>query len=196
MTSKKYKKIKCSLCNKPAVLVPSGENLKTSIVCLKCGDKNGKKPAKRTATQNYTSIKGGVRKDIHPTYYFRSAMEANFARILQYINQEFKFEEKKFTFEGYKNKPFSYLPDFYVKGKRGGKFKSGWYETKGWMKTESMSKLRRLRKHYPKEADKMTVVIYRKSDRMSKEFCKKQGLRYLFWDDLRNEFEPLIPTWE
>lgn len=196
---KKYIKIKCNLCHKHAVYVPA-KNKDIEVVCLMCGGKTKKTVKKtvktiRTASSNYANVKKGKRLDIHPTYSFRSATEANFARILQYLKQDFKFEERVFTFDGYKNRPFLYIPDFELT-KNSKKFPKGWYEIKGWMDTKSRQKLKRFKKHYPEEASNLTVIVYRKSDRAATEFCKKLGVKILFWDQLSKEYKLLIPKWE
>lgn len=196
--TKKYIKIKCSLCHKHAVYALTKDK-DIEVVCLACGGKTKKTVKKtvktiRTATSNYANVKKGKRPDIHPTYFFRSATEANFARILQYLKQKFKFEERVFTFDGYKYPPFVYIPDFELTNSK--KFPKGWYEIKGWMDPNSRRKLKRFKKHYPDEADNLTVIVYRKSDRAATEFCKKLGFKILFWDQLSKEYKPLIPTWE
>ena len=73
---------------------------------------------------------------------------------------------------------------------------SGFYEIKGYMRGEDRNKLRRLKKNYPEDAEKTCVVIYSKYKKKDIEFCKKTGYRYMFYDELRDIYEPLIPTWE
>jgi len=181
----------------------------TKVVCVECAGKTGtpKKKTKtiRTAAGNFARTKKGVRKDVHPKYCFKSATEANFARILDFLGLKWKYEERAFTFvqsngESYKNRPHIYVMDFEVlpgrKKKIPSGIESGWIEVKGYMDAQSRSKLRRYKKHYPDEAAKTTIVIYTKYKKKDIEFCEKLGYRYIFYDALTKEYASQIPTWE
>lgn len=192
------RKIKCSKCGKELFYLPTGYDMAFKVVCIDCGQNKPKKKVdgrKIPASAKFAKAKRGKREDIHPKYVFRSATEANFARILDLEKVKWKFEERVFTFTGYERKPFQYIPDFEVtKGTR--RFKKGWYEVKGYMDSKSRSKLKRFRIVYPKEAANMTIVLYRSTDKRNIEFCKKLGFKTMFYDKLTEEFEPRIPTWE
>ena len=168
------------------------------VVCIDCEDNNSKKtPNKRliqTASSRFARTKKGKRKDLGDDV-FRSATEANFARILVKLGVSYKFEQRTFFFHDYKNKPHQYTPDFQIIRSKAG-FKAGWYEIKGYMDGPSRNKLRRLMIKYPDEAAKMTVVLYRKSDKKAIEFCKKQGYPHIFYDELTKQYAADIPTWE
>jgi len=56
---------------------------------------------------HYTSAKGGFREDIQ--IYCRSNWEANFARILNFLQVDWEYEAKTFQFSN-----MSYTPDFFV----------------------------------------------------------------------------------
>jgi hypothetical protein len=58
----------------------------------------------------YTSAKGGFREDLG--FYFRSAWEANFARILNLENKVWEYEKTTFQL----TETMSYTPDFYCEG--------------------------------------------------------------------------------
>ena len=169
-----------------------------TVTCVECdGKKNGKKKPKtvRTASANFARAKKGKRPDVHPTYSFRSATEANVARVFEYTKVKWNFEERVFTFPDRKVRPFQYIPDFEVtKGTK--LFPVGWYEVKGWMDSKSRGKLRTFKREYPEEAAKMTVILYRSSEKKNTEFCHKLGYKTMFFDQLTKEFAPLIPTWE
>jgi len=198
--------VHCSKCGQGLFWLPSPYKMACKIVCIKCGEAPPKKVGKAvkvTAAANYARTKKGVRKDIHPTYSFRSATEANFARILEYHGIPWKYEERAFTFTGYKTRPHVYVMDFEITGKARKKKKDliegldlGYYEIKGYMHARSRNKLRRLRKQYPEDVERTCVVVYNKYKKADMEFCDKQGFRYLTFDALRAHYEPLIPTWE
>lgn len=194
--------VKCSKCKKQLFYLNDKYKMACPIVCIECGSKNPvrKKRRRPTATANFAKIKAGVRKDVHSTYYFRSPTEANFARILEYIGAKWKFEEKTFDFTrfGYQRKPFIYIMDFEVTSSKRlpDGLKSGWIEVKGRMDSTSRNKLRRLKKCYPEEAARTTVVVWSKYKKKDIEFCKRLGYNYLLYDSLREKYEPKIPTWE
>ncbi len=200
----------CSKCGKELFYMADGYKMATKIICIECGNKKIAKAAKKpktetktriTAASNYARTKKGIRKDLHPTYSFKSATEANFARILEHLKIGWKFEERAFTFDGYKNKPHVYIIDFELiptGASKGPKelLNCRWVEVKGYMDAMSRNKLRRLKKHYPEEAKNTVVVVYTRSKKKDIEFCEKLGYRYMCYDELAKEFEPQIPTWE
>lgn len=193
----KRKKIKCNKCGKDLFYLPSGYDMAFKVVCVDCdrGKTKKKDGRKAPAAAKLSKVKRGKRKDVHPSYVFRSATEANFARILEKEGIKWKFEERVFPFTGYERKPFQYIPDFEItKGSK--RFKKGWYEIKGWMHSESRSRLRRFKIVHPEEAAKLTVVLWRSTEKKNIEFCKKLGYKVMFYDKLTEEYEPQIPTWE
>lgn len=194
------KTVACSKCGKELFYMPDGYKMAMKVICMECGDKKSKaKKTKtvRTASCNFARTKKGVRKDVHPTYNFKSATEANFARILTELGLQWKYEERSFVFNGYKTKPFVYIMDFEIipasniKG-----IPCQYIEVKGYMDARSRNKLRRLKKCYPEEAKQTLIIIYNKSKKKDIEFCDKLGFRYLFFDELTKEFESKIITWE
>ena len=196
--------IKCSVCKKGIFYLPDGYDMDLKIECVDCYKKTKLKPSKRkktkvrqTAAASYAKMKKGVRPDVHPSYSFRSATEANFARILQFINVQWKYEERAFMFDkfGYKTKPFLYVMDFELLSSTK-EFPAGYYEIKGYMTPASRQKLRRLKKCYPEDFKRTIVVIYNKYKKKDIEFCEKLGYKYMLFDELTSKFESLIPTWE
>ena len=193
----------CSKCKRELFYIDDSYKMATKVICIDCGDKKTirKKKSKtvRTAAGNFARTKKGIRKDIHPKYSFKSATEANFARILDFLGLKWKYEERAFTFDGYKNKPHVYIMDFEVlpsKKKIPSGIECGWVEIKGYMDARSRSKLRRYKANYPEEAAKTIIVIYTKYRKKDIEFCKKLGYRYIFYDALTKEYESQISTWE
>lgn len=114
---------------------------------------------------------GGVREDLGGKF-FRSAWEANYARMLTFVQQHrlempgdpanrivaaWEFEPKKITlptgetFDGAFPFPdrrgvISYTPDFHIIYEDG---TDEWHEIKGYMDSKSSSRLKKMRKNYP-----------------------------------------------
>ncbi len=83
--------------------------------------------------------------------YFRSKMEANYARFLQWRKEQFQIlswehEPHTFWFDGIKRGVNSYKPDFRVVHNNGA---VEWIETKGFMDSKSKTKIKRMAKYHP-----------------------------------------------
>jgi hypothetical protein len=83
--------------------------------------------------------------------YFRSKMEMNYARYLEWLKQQgviadWEHEKTTYWFEPIKRGVRSYLPDFHVTELNG-----SWclHETKGYLDSKSRTKLKRMAKYYP-----------------------------------------------
>lgn len=198
--------VNCSVCGKELFIMPYNYKMACKVTCMGCSTKKKSKlpvKVKRTAVCNFARAKKGVRKDVHPTYSFRSATEANFARILNYHNIEWKYEERAFTFDGYKTKPHVYVMDFEIltaakkhKQEAPEDLVIGFYEIKGYMTPNSRNKLRRLKKQYPEEFKNTCVVLYHSSKKKDIEFCEKNEYKYMFYNELEKKYKSLIPEWE
>lgn len=195
----KKKSIKCSVCQKVAFYISSEYDMDTPVVCPSCHRKktrHKKERPLRVAAANYSKTRKGVRPEVHPRYSFKSATEANFARILNHIGCRWQYEERAFTFDGYKTKPHVYIMDFQITSGGTEELPNGFYEIKGYMTPASRQKLRRYKKHYKFESSETTVVIYSKYNKKDIAFCKKQGYRMDFYDRLRSKYSQIIPGWE
>jgi hypothetical protein len=193
----------CSVCGKELFYLGDGYKMAMKIICVDCGDRKAMKSRRgsktiKTAAANFARTKKGIRKDIHDTYSFKSATEANVARIFKYLGIKWKYEERAFTFDGYKTKPHVYIMDFELIGRKKlpDGLEYGWIEVKGYMDARSRNKLRRFKKCWPEDAAKTTVIIYTKYKKKDIEFCEKLGYKYLFYDELTKKYSPLIDTWE
>jgi hypothetical protein len=85
--------------------------------------------------------------------WFKSKMEANYARYLQFLKcrdeiLDWEYEPKTFWFDKIKRGTRAYLPDFQVWTCR--KYHH-WIEVKGYMDARSFTKIKRFRKYYPQE---------------------------------------------
>lgn len=97
------------------------------------------------------SWKGGWREVGGQRCYFRSAWEANYARVLQHRQDLgqivcWEHEPDTFWFEGVKRGCVSYLPDFKVTTFDG---ETEYHEVKGWMDAASKTKIKRMAKYHP-----------------------------------------------
>lgn len=86
-------------------------------------------------------------------YYFRSTMERNYARWLEYqkVNgfiHYWSYEPHTFWFEKIKRGVRSYKPDFLITRNDGSCY---YVEVKGYMDPKSKTKLARFKKYYPDE---------------------------------------------
>lgn len=140
--------------------------------------------------------KGGYRKDLKQ--YFRSKIEANVARYYRYTGQLYIYEYKEFEFKGIKRGSRFYKPDFYLP------VWDGWVEVKGWLRSADKTKLRRFKKYYPEEFEKLRFII---PDKYARDKANGEMISFLI-DDLGIKFKDIesykemeklgsmIPNWE
>lgn len=84
--------------------------------------------------------------------FYRSRWEANYGRYLEWLKghgviAEWEHEPHTFWFKGIKRGAVSYLPDFRVIDRNGDE---SYHEVKGWFDKRSKTKIRRMRKYFPK----------------------------------------------
>lgn len=103
-----------------------------------------------TTSNAYSRCKGGIRSDLN--CYFRSAWEANVARILNCKNIKWKYEIKRFFFEEIVDGVASYQPDFYLPEY------DKWIEVKGWMDQKSKVRLKLFQEQFPDEYNKLILI--------------------------------------
>lgn len=189
----KKKQIKCPDCGHPMICLMCESNAKKIAV-----KKEPKKTEKivKTAAGQYAKTKKGVRPDVHHKYCFKSATEANFARLLSYWKLHWSYEERVFMFDGYKTKPHVYVMDFEITNSEGIGTNFDFVEVKGYMNSASRQKLRRFMKHYPEEAARTLIIVYSKYDKKAIAFVNKLGFKYLCYDALKEEYAKDVPGWE
>ena len=141
--------------------------------------------------------KGGYRKDLKQ--YFRSKMEANVARYYTYIDVNWFYEPREYKFEKIKRGSRYYKPDFYLAAP-----KRLLIEVKGWFRPEDKTKLRRFKKYYPEEFEKLRFII---PDKYARDKANGEMIAFLI-DDLGIKFQDIesykemekfgsfIPNWE
>ena len=133
----------------------------------------------------FSRTKSGIRKDLG--IYMRSNWEANYARILNFENKKWDYEQDTFNLKTEKEGMKDYTIDFTIE--------DGFVEVKGWLDPKSKKTLKMFKECYPKEFNKTILIIYKKDDKTHK-WLKKLGVkRFLFYRDLRNKYKDKI-IWE
>ncbi len=135
----------------------------------------------------YQYTKTGFRKDIELNV--RSSWEANFVRILNIYKIEFKFEPTVFSFP-IKRGTKGYTPDFFLE--RNGE----WVEIKGYLDDKSKIKLKRFKRYYPDEFEKMTCVISRYSNNAKNFMAEIEVPNIVFYEDIKDFYSQYVVNWE
>lgn len=135
----------------------------------------------------YQYTKTGYRKDIDLNV--RSSWEANFVRILQLYKIEFQFEPTVFPFP-IKRGTKGYTPDFLLNRN------NEWVEIKGYLDDKSKVKLKRFKRYYPDEFERMTCVIGKYSNEAKNFMAELEVPQVVFYEDIRDEYSNYILNWE
>lgn len=135
----------------------------------------------------YRHTKTGYREDLGMN--FRSNWEANFCRILNAYQIQFEFEPKVFTFP-IKRGTKGYVPDFYLPTQ------DEWVELKGYLDEKSKIKLKRFKRYYPLEFEKLTFIISKYSTDAKNFAAANEIKKILFYEDIKNFYIDKIPNWE
>lgn len=104
--------------------------------------KNGTLNPNENSLNPYSRAKSGKRKDLE-NIFFRSAWEANIARLLNFKKIKWLYEPKTFYFNN--AKVVSYTPDFYLPEL------DIWIEVKGWFDEKSKQKMLAFKNEYQNE---------------------------------------------
>ena len=129
----------------------------------------------------------GYRADI--AINARSNWEANFARVLNLHGIQWEFEPRVFTYP-IKRGTKGYTPDFYLNAT------DEWVELKGYLDSKSQIKLKRFKRYYLDEFERMTMIISR-SSKVAREFCANLGVpTVIYYEEIGKHFRDRIPTWE
>ena len=140
--------------------------------------------------------KGGYRKDLKQ--FMRSMMERNVARYYKYMNIGWVYESMEFEFTAIKRGIRFYKPDFYLPTQ------DLWIEVKGYFRPQCKTKLRRFKKYYQREFEKLRFIIPDKYSRskangeMIKFLCDDLGINFKDIESYREmqKFGSMIPDWE
>jgi hypothetical protein len=123
----------------------------------------------RIYTRKVSKQSQGKRSDLNDKY-FRSSWEANYARILNFLQRnkqihKWEYEPDTFWFEKIKRGTRSYTPDFKIWDKEDSE--PHYIEIKGWMDTTSQTKLRRMKKYFPHI--KVTLIQQREYNTLKRQ---------------------------
>jgi hypothetical protein len=146
-------------------------------------DESKKRNSISTSTARSRTV-SGKRKDL--SCFFRSKIEANYARFLNYIGLTWAYEPKTFIFEEIKRGTLSYTPDFYCPDN--GK----WYEVKGWFDATSVTRMKRFKIYYPEEAKNTVIVAQSKK---TYEQALVLGYDVIRYEEVEKQYKNL-PNWE
>lgn len=83
-----------------------------------------------------------------------------------------------------------YTPDFFIK------LDSSWVEIKGYLDAKSMTKLKRFKRYYRSEFDKLTFIISKYSTEGKNFSMELEIPRVIFYEDIRNYYSDKILIWE
>lgn len=125
--------------------------------------------------------KGGTRKDIG--IYVRSKMEANVARYYTFLKINWVYEPREFKFDKIKRGTKYYKPDFYLPAPI-----RLFIEVKGYFRPNDKTKLKRFKKYYPEEFDRLKFII---PDKYSGSKANGNMIKFLC-DDLEIDFQEII----
>jgi hypothetical protein len=171
--------------------------IKKKMQDLKTEDPNKDSGISKKKKAQSKTTKIGKRPDCN-NLFFRSSWEANVFRLLRLDKNivHIEYEPMDFTFWqfGIKKGTISYTPDFRVY------FKDGsyqWIEVKGgWLKNIDKTKMRRFKKFYPEEFEKLVIVSSGPNSKTT-IFFKELGLTIKWhYPDLNKTFKKSVPNWE
>jgi len=144
-------------------------------------------PAKAGKGNAYQYTKTGFREDIGLNV--RSSWEANFIRVLNMYKIDYQFEPTVFSFP-VKRGTKGYTPDFFFTRDQ------QWVEIKGYLDDKSKIKLKRFKRYYPDEFERLTCLIGKYSSQAKSFMEALEVPRIIFYEDMRNEYKEYILNWE
>ena len=151
-------------------LAQNMSNDEKHLIAMKGVETRRKNGSIETTSNAYSRCKGGKRLDLN--CYFRSAWEANVARLLNFLNINWLYEYKRFDFYNEENGILSYQPDFYLPQY------NKWIEVKGWMDDKSIKRLSLFNEYYPYEYKNLFLID-------EAEYKK-----------INTKYKNIIPCWE
>jgi predicted nuclease of restriction endonuclease-like RecB superfamily len=135
----------------------------------------------------YQYTKTGARADLGGLIV-RSNWEANVARVFTIHGIKFEFEPTKFYFP-IKRGTKVYIPDFYLPAT------DEYIEVKGFFDDKSRIKIKRFKKYFPDEFERLIMIISKSSSR-AKKIATDLGVKtVLYYEDFK-VYKPIISTWE
>lgn len=141
-----------------------------------------------TTNKNKRSVIG-KRADLGGQF-FRSGWEANVARVLNSKNIKWVYEPTVFSFleHGIKRGTVSYCPDFQWRGT--------YLEVKGYLDGRGRTAIRRFKRFYPEEFEKLKAIVGSPNTQADK-FFKELGVPiYAYMRDLNKQYKDKLEHWE
>lgn len=138
----------------------------------------------------YKHTRSGARLDL-PGITPRSGWEANVMRVLNAHRVKYLFEPMEFKFPlTPQGRTSMYIPDIYL-------IETDEYiEVKGYLDGRGRNKLRKFKKHYPKEFSTLTVIISR-SNKANKRFFEALGvISILYYENIADVYSDKLLNWE
>ena len=148
--------------------------------------------------------RGGTRDDLG--IYVRSGWEANICRYYNFIKIKWEYESTTYYFNDspiIKNKirkgTLSYTPDFRLIDS------NTLIEIKGFFRSKDITKLKRFKKYYPNEFNRLKFIIYNKYARSKMngeqihilcDILKVDFDSIISYKEIKNKLSKLIPNWE
>ena len=144
------------------------------------------KLVKQTGGTPMNKFRGGYKPCLGVSV--RSGWENN---VLLWLNEKkikWDYEPKSFYFEEVTRGTKGYIPDIWLEGEK------VWIEVKGYMSSVDKTKIKRFKKYYPEEFQKLQAIT--KNDKVdSTKFFKDFGVPiYAYYDDIAEEYAHL-PNW-
>ncbi len=150
----------------------------------KLDELDGKKVTKKMSKKSVI----GKRPDLNSTF-FRSNWEANTARYLNHKKIKWTYEPKVFYFDKIKHGTVSYCPDFQLKD-------GTWIEVKGYLTSQGKTAIRRMKKYYPDEFNKLQAIVGRPGTNADKFFQSIGVPIYAYYSDMSKQYKDKIDNWE
>jgi len=137
----------------------------------------------------------GKRSDLG--IFLRSSWEANCMRVFLADKKIKLVEYEPYTFSftpfGVVKGTVSYTPDFKLTYKSG---RIAWVEVKGWLTRQDKTKLRRFKKYYPEEFEKLEVIVGSEKGKVY-EFFRDLGVKKICaYRSLEARHREHIQNWE
>jgi len=148
---------------------------------------NDEAPMTKSKGNAYQYTRSGFRKDIELNV--RSSWEANFVRVLNVYKIDFQFEPTVFSFP-IKRGTKGYTPDFFLERN------NEWIEIKGYLDDKSKLKLKRFKRYYPNEFEKLTCVISKYSNEAKNFMLDLEVSCIIYYEDIRDFYSQYLINWE
>lgn len=133
-------------------------------------------------------LRQGRRPDLQISV--RSPWEANVLRVLTHHHIRWEYEPKTFFFLKEKRGAVHYTPDIYLPDL------DLWIEVKGQLKSDGRSKIRKFKRYYPKEFERLRCIPGTPGSPAAKWFASFDVPLLSCYNVLRYDYALKLPFWE